>query len=66
MDKPAAEECMNTVDIVNHVDCFHGRIQALGDSFLQLRRCMSELASKVAQERTEEQHFDIIVTCIYC
>ena len=63
MHKPAAEECMNTVDIVNHVDCFHGRIQTLGDGFLQLCRCMSELPCKMAQKWTEQQHLHIIVAC---
>ena len=51
---PAAEERMNAVDVMDHLDSLHGGIQTFGDSFVQLGRGMVQLASEMAKERPEK------------
>lgn len=52
---------MDAVNIVDHLNGFHGCIEALGDSLFKFHGRVAEFAGEVAQEGAEQKHFDIEV-----
>lgn len=59
---PASEEGVCSVDIVDHLDRLHGRIQTFSNRLFQFIGWMSQFASEMAQERSEQKHLDVVVT----
>lgn len=64
MRVPAAEEGVDAVDVVNDFDGLHCSIEAFGDCFFELGWCVAQFAGEVAEEGSEQEHFDVVVACI--